>query len=250
MSWPLSLPQLPHHLPTPWSWRSTTHTPGPPVTRPTPPPITVLIMLRVQPSFAWRLELPDRKRARIDFVAVTCEVHVETKAGERTPAFRISFGCAINMAGVQLNDGEQLVGLYACRLRGGHWKLATVVLGTQGAAKGQVDLDGVMPISGMRGWGIRMEAHMDHAWLMMRFHAQWETRVHSGELAVVEGGGYNNGGVDDTRSCSSGGSRGPRVRGWGNPATPREQPPPPPPKSRWLPLCPKRRPSPSGSSGL
>ena len=157
-----------------------------------PPPITVLSMLRVQPPFAWRLELPGWKQARID-LAVTWEVHVETKAVERTPAFRISFRCAINMAGVQLNDGEQLVGLYAYRLRGGHWKLATAVLGTQGVAKGQGDLHGVMPISGVRGCGIRMEAHMDHAWLMMWFHAQWETRVPSGELALVEVGAGGGG---------------------------------------------------------
>ena len=33
---------------------------------------------------------------------------------------------------------------------------------------------------------------MDDAWLMMRSHAQGETRVHSGELGVVEVVGDNN----------------------------------------------------------
>ena len=86
---------------------------------PNAPPFTVLSMLRVQPLFARRLELPGRKRARIEFVAAAWEVDVETQAGERTPAFRISFPCIVKMAGVQLKDGEQLVGLYAYRLRGG-----------------------------------------------------------------------------------------------------------------------------------
>ena len=53
---------------------------------------------------------------------------METRAGERPPAFRISFPCTVNMAGVRLKDGEQLVGLYAYRLRGrggggiGNWR--------------------------------------------------------------------------------------------------------------------------------
>ena len=135
ISRPPRLPQLPRHLRTRRPWRNPTRRPGPPITRPTPPPpLTVLSMLRVQPRFAWRLELPGRKRARIEFVAATWEVDVEMQAGERTPAFRISFPSAIKMAGVQLKDGEQLVGLYACQLRGGHWKLETAVRGRQRVA--------------------------------------------------------------------------------------------------------------------
>ena len=66
-------------------------------------------MLRVQPAFAWRLELPGQKRARIEFVAATGEVDVEMQAGERTSAFRMSFPCTVKMAGVRLKDGEQHV---------------------------------------------------------------------------------------------------------------------------------------------
>ena len=39
--------------------------------------------------------------------------------GGETPAFHISFHCAVDMAGVQLKDGEQLVAPYAYRLRWG-----------------------------------------------------------------------------------------------------------------------------------
>ena len=60
------------------------------------------------------------------------------------------------------------------------------VLGRQGVAEGQMVRHGVMPITGVRGWGDRMEVHMDHAWLMMRSHAHGETRVHLGELGPVE----------------------------------------------------------------
>ena len=52
-------------------------------------------------------------------MAATREVDVETQAGVHTPAFRISFPCAVKMAGVQLKDGEQRVGPYAYRLRRG-----------------------------------------------------------------------------------------------------------------------------------
>ena len=76
-----------------------------PARRP-PAPITTLSMLRVHPLFPGRLELPGRKRARIEFVAATQEVDMETQAGGRPPAFRSLFPCDVNIAGVQLKDGE------------------------------------------------------------------------------------------------------------------------------------------------
>ena len=42
-------------------------------------------MLRVQPPFAWKLELPGRKRARVEFVDATWEVDAEMQAKEQTP---------------------------------------------------------------------------------------------------------------------------------------------------------------------
>ena len=83
-------------------------------------------------------------------------------------------------------------------------------------AEGQLVLQGVLPITGVRGWGDGMEAHMDHAWLMMLSHAQGETRVHSGELGAVEvRGGDDNRGGGDARSRSSAGSKGSRGKGLG-----------------------------------
>ena len=90
-------------------------------------------------------------------------------------------------------------------------------------AEGQLVRHGVLPFTGARGWGDCLEAHMDHAWLMMRSHAQGETRVHSGGIGALGGGGRattttgvttNNAGDDDTRSRSSTGSRG---KGLGQP---------------------------------
>ena len=54
--------------------------------------------------------------------------------------------------------------------RGGSWE--------EGVAEGKLVRHGVLPITGVRGWGDRILAHMDHAWLMMCSHAQGETRVH------------------------------------------------------------------------
>ena len=76
-------------------------------------------MLQVKPPFAWWLELLSRKRARIQLVASSQEVNVETQAGERTHALCISSPCTVNVTGVQQKDGKQLVGLYTCRLQGG-----------------------------------------------------------------------------------------------------------------------------------
>ena len=84
--------------------------------------------------------------------------------------------------------------------------------------EGQLVRQGVLPITGARGRGDRMEAHMDHAWLLMRSHAQEETRVHCRELGAVEVGGHNdNEGDDDARSRSSAGSKGSRGKGTGRP---------------------------------
>ena len=45
----------------------------------------ILSMLRVEPPFAWKLELLGRKRARVEFVAAMWEVDVEMQAREQTP---------------------------------------------------------------------------------------------------------------------------------------------------------------------
>ena len=108
-------------------------------------------------------------------MAATWEVDVETQAGEQTPPLRISFPCIAAMAsGVQLKEAEQLVALYAHRFRGGggHWKLETAVRGRSGVVEGHLVRHGVLPITRVRGWGDRMEGHMDHAWLMMCSLAQ------------------------------------------------------------------------------
>ena len=55
------------------------------------PPITTLSMLRNQHPFAWKLDLPGRKRAREEFVATTWEIEVETQDGAREPPLKMSF---------------------------------------------------------------------------------------------------------------------------------------------------------------
>ena len=55
---------------------------------------------------------------------------------------------------------------------------------------------------------------MAHAWLMIRSHAQGETRVHSAELGRVEvGADDDNGGDNNARSRSSVGSAGSKGKG-------------------------------------
>ena len=88
--------------------------------------------------------------------------------------------------------------------------------------EGQLVRHTVLLITRVRGCQEHMEVHMDHAWLMMRSHAQGGTWVHSVELGRLEvGGDDDNGGDDDARSSSSPGSKGSRGKGRANvPAVP------------------------------
>ena len=91
---------------------------------------------------------------------------------------------------------------------------------------------------------------MDHVWLLMRSHAQAETRLHSGELGAVQVRG------DNANDGARLGIRGaPRKRAWGGPARPQGPAPlslaspPSPPLPKWRIACSSSWPSPSGSSG-
>ena len=54
---------------------------------------------------------------------------------------------------------------------------------------------------------------------MIRSHAQGATRVHSGELGVVQvGENEDNGGDTNARSCASAGSRGSKGKALGRPS--------------------------------
>ena len=93
------------------------------------PPIASLSMQRNQPPFAWKLDLPPRKRAREEFIASTWEVEVATQDGPREPPLKISFPCAIKYSHPVggLKEGETIIALYAYRLRGGHWRIDACV---------------------------------------------------------------------------------------------------------------------------
>ena len=169
--------------------------------------------------------------------------------GAPPPPLPMPFSCPITMASwVQPKEAGQLVAFYAYRFLGGYQKLETTVPGRLGVAEGTLVRFGVLPITGLRGWGDCMEAHIGHAWLMMRSRAQGDTRVHSGELGAVEGGNKDK---DDARSGISAGSKA-LTRGWGGhrtgPLSPLSPPPPPLLKSRWIGCC-SNGPSPSGNSG-
>ena len=164
-------------------------------TRPTPPPLQSCGCCVCSPLFPWELDLWGGK-GRGWSLCLPCGMWTwRHRLGSRPlPPHFIPLRCHDGVGGA-LKEAEQLVMLYAYRLWRGPWNLETGVPGRQGVAEGQLDGHGVLPITRVRGWGDRMEAHMDHAWLMMLSHAQGETRVHSGELgAVVVGDDDDNGG--------------------------------------------------------
>ena len=138
------------------------------------PPITTLSMLRSQPPFAWKLDLPGRKRAREEFVATTWEIEVETQDGARGPPLKISFPCSITHPnpGGGWKEGERVIALDAYRLRGGHWRMDCCVQGSAGVPAGQLRRLAALAVTGVRGWGDRMEEHMSYAWLQMLTRAK------------------------------------------------------------------------------
>ena len=179
------------------------------------PPITTLSMLRTQPPFAWKLDLPGRKRAREVFVATTWEIEVETQDGAREPPLKISFPCAIThpKPGGGWKEGERVIALYAYRLRGGHWRMDCCVQGRAGVLVGQLRRLAALAVTGVRGWGDRVEEHMSYAWLQMLTRAKEEQRRHLGEVGGVvdvdaEGGEGEGDDASSVRSSRSGGSRG------------------------------------------
>ena len=129
------------------------------------PPISSLPMLRSQPPFAWKLHLPGRKRAREEFVATTWEVEVETQDGQREPPLKMSFPCAITLPnpGGGWKEGQTIVALNAYRLRGGHWRMDCCVKGRAGVPEGQLRRLAALAVTGVRGWGDRVEEHMSYA---------------------------------------------------------------------------------------
>ena len=175
------------------------------------PPITTLSMLRTQPPFAWKLDPPGRKRAREEFVATTWEIEVETQDGARELPLKISFPCAITHPdpGGDWKEGERVIALYAYRLRGGHWRIDCCVQGRAGVPVGKLRRLAALAVTGVRGWGDRVEEHMSYAWLQMLTRAKEEQPRHLGEVGgVVDVDAEEGEEVASMRSCRSGGCKG------------------------------------------
>ena len=160
-------------------------------------PITSLSMVRSQPPFAWKLDLPGRKQAREEFMATTWEVEVETQDGPREPPHKIAFPRTITFPnpGGGWKEGETIIALYAYWLRGGHWRMDCCVQGRAGVPEGQLRRLAALPVTGVRGWRDRAEEHMSYGWLQMHTRAKEEQGWHLGEVGravnvdAEEGGG-------------------------------------------------------------
>ena len=179
------------------------------------PPITTLSMVRSQPPFAWKLDLPGRKRAREEFVATTWEIEVETHDGARVPPLKMSFPCAITYPspGGGWKEGERVIALYAYRLRAGHRRMDCCVQARAGVPEGQLRRLAALALTGVRGWRHRVEEHMSYACLQTLTRAKEDQRRHLGEVGGLvdvdaeEGEGEGDD-ASSMRSSRSGGSRG------------------------------------------
>ena len=120
-------------------------------------------------------------------MATTWEIEVETQDGAREPPLKISFPCAITHPdpGGGWKEGERVIALYAYRLRGGHCRMDCSVQGRAGVPVGQLRRLAALAVTGVRGFGDRVEEHMSYAWLQMLTQAKEEQRRHLGEVGGV-----------------------------------------------------------------
>ena len=87
------------------------------------------------------------------------------------------------------------------------------VQGRAGVPVGQLRRLAALAVTGVRGWGDRLEEHMSYAWLQMLTRAKEEQRRHLGEVGGVvdvdaeEGEGEGDD-ASSVRSSRSGRSRG------------------------------------------
>ena len=85
--------------------------------------------------------------------------------------------------------------------------------GRAGVPEGQLRRLAALAVTGVRGWGDRVEEYMSYAWLQMFTRAKEEHRKHLGEVGGVvdvdaeEGGEEEGDDASSMRSSKSGGSR-------------------------------------------
>ena len=84
-------------------------------------------------------------------MATTWEVEVEAQDGLQEPHLKISFPCAITFPNPRggWKEGETIVALYACRLRGGHRRMDYCVQGRAGVSEGQLRRVAALPLTGV-----------------------------------------------------------------------------------------------------
>ena len=145
---------------------------------------------------------------------------METQDGQRELPLKMSFPCAITFPnpGRRWKEGETIIALYAYRLRGGHWRMDCCVKGRAGVPEGQLRRWAALAVTGVRGWGDRVEEHMSYSWL------QVFTRAPQAFGGGPSGGrGCGGGGEEEGDDASSTGGRPGPVLVCDTP-----QPPPPP----------------------
>ena len=124
-----------------------------------PPPITSLCMLRSQPPFAWKLDLPGRKRGREEFMATTWEVELETQEG---PPRKISFPSQSQTPGEGGRRGRRLLASTHTVCVEGILRMDCCVQDRAGVPEGKPRRLAALRLTGVRGWGDRAEEHMSY----------------------------------------------------------------------------------------
>ena len=94
----------------------------------------------------------------------------------------ISFPCRIVvMGGFNLPEGQELVGMFPCRLVSGHRRVQTGV--ARIGEEGTVTTAGVLGLNMVTGWETRRSEWLDVAWLAMRVHVG---RQRKGGVHVID----------------------------------------------------------------
>ena len=181
----------------------------------TEPPLDRVTLAPRQPDPAWTQKVPPGPDGRQRHLSAVWYMVLESRGVQGT--LRISFPCPIVvMGGSNLPEGQELVGLFACRLVSGHWRvqLGVARIGKEGTGT----TAGVFGLNVVTGREKRRPEWVDVAWLAMRVHVGRQRKAGGANVFDVEG-------EDDAPPTPSARKRK------GRPPQGDTEPPPPSPES-------------------
>ena len=175
------------------------------------PPLARVTLAARQLEPAWQHKVAPGPDGQQRHLPAMWELAVEAQGVQADLRIPFPRPLVIRGGGSNLPKGWDLVGMFACQLVSGHWRVQTGVAGI--GEEGTVTTAGIVLLAVITGWEKRKADWADVVWLAMRVHVQ---RIRS-----------NGGGVDVTAVEGEEDAPPPPAPRGG-----RSGKPPPPPASR------------------